>query len=186
MKNSRAAVKLNRCLIDEMRRRVWDVPTLYRFSRTILRFGFVVLTSVVVAMPAAFASSLPFGSAVNGYAVAARNRDGRLVSFDFNAPGSLTTVGPATQGATIWGAGYLGGTLYALGDTGFYSIDTTTGALTQISATAGGGQVWGMTADLVTHTLYWIGGPPGQTTLSTIDPASAATTPVATDRKSVV
>ncbi|MFC4821807.1 BACON domain-containing protein [Dokdonella ginsengisoli] len=127
---------------------------------------------------AAPAAAIAFGSGVNGFAQVSGTRT--LVSLDFNAPGTLTAVGPA-NGEPFWGAGFLDGdtsTLYMLGDSGLFSVDTTTGAATEISGSAGGGDVWGMTADPSTNTLYWIG-PTSDQELSTVDPVTGATTLIA-------
>lgn len=147
-----------------------------RIFRSIAGVCAAAWVGLVVALPvsATDISPVPFGNAVNGFAVAARNNNGRLVSLDFNTPVALTTIGPSEHGAQIWGAGFLNGTLYALGDSGFYSINTVTGALTTISA-APSIDVWGMTVDPTTQTLYWIGGDFGER-LSTINPATGATT----------
>lgn len=132
-------------------------------------------------MPAAASatSPLPSGNAVNGYAIVTRNETSTLVSLDFNAPGSVTPIGTSPNGATIWGTAFLDGKLYALGDTGFYTINVATGALTRISdAPPPTDEIWGMTVDPTTQTLYWIGGEFGER-LSTIDPATGTTTFVA-------
>ena len=148
-----------------------------RLSRTMLALAVAALTGLAAALPAAASSvsPAPLGSAVNGYAIVTRNETSTLVSLDFNAPGTVTPIGASPNGATIWGSAFLGGKLYALGDTGFYTIDTTTGALTRISdAPPPVDQIWGMTVDPTTQTLYWIGGAFGER-LSTIDPATGAT-----------
>ncbi|MFC4819219.1 DUF6923 family protein [Dokdonella ginsengisoli] len=149
--------------------------------RTIRGFALAALTSLATALPAtaSAAPQVPAGSVVNGYAIVTRNETSTLVSLDFNAPGSVTPIGPSPNGATIWGTGFLGGKLYALGDSGFYTIDVATGALARISdAPSPTDDIWGMTVDPTTQTLYWIGGDFGEQ-LSTIDPATGATTFVA-------
>ncbi len=124
------------------------------------------------------AASVTFGAAVNGYAQRASSTAANraLNSLDFNTPGTLTMVGSANL-QPFWGSGFLNGdtsTLYMLGDSGLFSVDTATGVATEISASAGGGDVWGMTADPTTQTLYWIG-PSSDQELSTVDPATGAT-----------
>lgn len=117
----------------------------------------------------------PFGGAVNGFAQ--DSGADALVSLDFNTPGTLTTVG-SPNGEPFWGAGFLNGdttTLYMLGDSGLFSVDTATGAATEISGSAGGGDVWGMTADPTSQTLYWVG-PTSDQELSTVDSTTGATT----------
>ncbi|MBO9664906.1 DUF4394 domain-containing protein, partial [Dokdonella sp.] len=121
-------------------------------------------------------------AAVNGYAQRSSNTASNraLKSLDFNTPGTLTTVGAPNQ-QPFWGAGFLNGDtskLYMLGDSGLYWVDTATGAATQISASAGGADVWAMTADPTTQKLFWIG-PSLDQELSTVDPATGATTLVA-------
>lgn len=152
-------------------------PLARRLPQTIRGFALAALTSLATALPAtaSAAPQVPAGSVVNGYAIVTRNETSTLVSLDFNAPGSVTPIGPSPNGATIWGTGFLGGKLYALGDSGFYTIDVATGALTRISdAPSPTDDIWGMTVDPTTQTLYWIGGDFGEQ-LSTIDPATGAT-----------
>lgn len=157
-------------------------PATSRAFRTLRRFALVALAGVAVTVSAAApaASPQPFANVVSGYAIVTRNEASTLVSLDFNAPATVTPIGPAPNGATLWGSAFLNGKLYALGDTGFYTINTATGALTRISdAPSPTDDIWGMTVDPTTQTLYWIGGTTGER-LSTIDPATGATTFVAT------
>ncbi|MEO6689419.1 MAG: DUF4394 domain-containing protein [Dokdonella sp.] len=143
---------------------------------TIGNTGGANLTWSIVEAPA---PASPFGANVPGYGV--DNAASNYFSLNVASPATLTVIGTAgTAPASMWGAGFLNHDFskeYLLGDSGFYSIDTTTGASTQISAASGGGDVWAMTADPTTDTLYWVGPTAGQT-LSTINAATGATTPV--------
>lgn len=178
MIRTQAVSELNEHLLAEVPAQPRFASVARRLLHALLCLGFTVLAGLAAAMPAA-ASSVspqPFGGAVNGYAIMTRNDASTLVSLDFNAPDPVIPVGPSPNGATIWGTAFLNGTLYALGDTGFYTIDTVSGALTRISdAPPPANEIWGMTVDPTTQTLYWIGGT-GGVTLSTIDPATGAST----------
>ncbi|MEO5558034.1 MAG: DUF4394 domain-containing protein [Dokdonella sp.] len=147
---------------------------------TIGNTGNAPLTWTIVEAPApTFAS--PFGANVPGYGV--DNVAKNYFSLNVASAATLTVLGtPGTAPDSMWGAGFLNHDFskeYLLGDSGFYSIDTTTGVPTQISASAGNGDVWAMTADPTTNTLYWVGPTAGQT-LSTIDAATGATTLIGT------
>jgi hypothetical protein len=145
---------------------------------TVGNTGDASLTWTIVEAPAPVS---PLGANVPGYGV--DNVAHNYFSLNVASPATLTNIGASGNAPdAMWGAGFLNHDFskeYLLGDSGFYSIDTTTGVPTQISGTAGDGDVWAMTADPTTNTLYWVGPTAGQT-LSTIDATTGVTTSIDT------
>jgi hypothetical protein len=149
----------------------------FRPPHSFLPFLFPALAAMGIASAAA---AVPLGDNVPAYGV--NNVTRNYFSLNAASPATLTTLGtPGTSPVSMWGAGFLHEDFskeYLLGDSGFYSIDTATGVPTTISASAGSGDVWAMTADPVSNVLYWIGPTTGQT-LATINEVTGATTPIA-------